>query len=34
MKEGDKAKVSPELTGEMEWIDGEVIDVEKIHSKG
>jgi hypothetical protein len=26
MKKGDKAKVSPRLTGESEWIDGEVID--------
>jgi hypothetical protein len=29
MKKGDKAKVSPELTGENEWINGEVIDIEK-----
>ncbi|GHT61641.1 hypothetical protein FACS189451_04120 [Bacteroidia bacterium] len=29
MKQGDKAKVSPKLTGENEWIEGEVIDIEK-----
>ena len=29
MKEGDKAKVSPKITGETDWIEGEVIDVEK-----
>ena len=29
IKEGDKAKVSPVLTGEKEWIEGEVIDIEK-----
>jgi hypothetical protein len=29
MKKGDKAKVSPKLTGASEWIDGEVIDIEK-----
>lgn len=29
MKTGDKAKVSPKLTGERDWIEGEVIDVEK-----
>ena len=28
IKEGDKAKVSPILTGEKEWIEGEVIDIE------
>ena len=28
IKEGDKAKVSPILTGEKEWIEGEVIDLE------
>jgi hypothetical protein len=34
MKKGDKAKVSPKLTGEQEWIVGEVIDVEKNPFKG
>ena len=28
IKEGDKAKVSPVLTGEKDWIEGEVIDIE------
>jgi hypothetical protein len=34
MKTGQKAKVSPELTGEKEWIEGEVIDIEKNPFKG
>jgi hypothetical protein len=34
MKKGDKAKVSPKLTGEQDWIAGEVIDVEKNPFKG
>jgi len=34
MNRGDKAKVSPQLTGESEWIEGEVIDVEKNPFKG
>ena len=34
MKKGDKAKVSPKLTGEQEWIEGEVIDIEKNPFKG
>ncbi len=29
MKTGDIAKASPNLTGETDWIVGEVIDVEK-----
>ena len=29
MKNGDKAKVSPAITGLDEWIEGEVIDVEE-----
>jgi hypothetical protein len=29
MKKGDKAKVSPKLTGENDWIEGEIIDIEK-----
>lgn len=29
MKVGDKAKVSPKLTGENDWIEGEIIDVEQ-----
>ena len=34
MKKGDKAKVSPKLTGEQEWIEGEVIDIEKNPFRG
>jgi hypothetical protein len=34
MKEGDKANVSPRLTGENEWIEGEIIDVEKNPFRG
>ncbi len=34
MKKGDKAKVSPKLTGEPEWIEGEIIDIEKNPFKG
>jgi hypothetical protein len=34
MKKGDKAKASPKLTGENEWIEGEVIDIEKNPFKG
>ncbi|MDR1883365.1 MAG: hypothetical protein LBR26_11385 [Prevotella sp.] len=34
MKTGDKAKVSPELTGLDVWVEGEVIDVEKNPFKG
>ena len=34
MEEGDKAKVSPKLTGENEWIEGEIIDVEKNPFRG
>lgn len=34
MKEGDKAKVSPILIGEKEWIEGEVIDIENNPFKG
>lgn len=34
IKEGDKAKVSPELTGENDWIEGEVIDIEDNPFKG
>jgi len=29
MKQGDKAKASPEITGLDEWIEGEVIDIEE-----
>ena len=28
MKTGDMAKVSPRLTGEEDWIEGEIIDIE------
>ncbi|MDR1198003.1 MAG: hypothetical protein LBK94_03170 [Prevotellaceae bacterium] len=34
MKKGDKANVSPRLTGENDWIGGEVIDVEKNPFRG
>jgi glycosyltransferase involved in cell wall biosynthesis len=34
MKKGDKAKVSPKLTGEAEWIEGEIIDIEKNPFRG
>jgi len=34
MKTGDKAKASPRLTGEQEWIEGEIIDIEKNPFKG
>jgi hypothetical protein len=34
MKKGDKARVSPLLTGEKDWIEGEVIDVEKNPFRG
>lgn len=34
MKTGDKAKVSPQLTGLDTWIEGEVIDVEQNPFKG
>jgi hypothetical protein len=34
MKKGDIAKVSPKITGESKWINGEVIDVEKNPFKG
>ena len=34
MKVGDKAKVSPQLTGETDWIEGEVIDIEQNPFKG
>lgn len=34
MKTGDFAKVSPNITGEADWIEGEVIDVEKNPFKG
>lgn len=34
IKEGYKAKVSPVLTGEKEWIEGEVIDIENNPFKG
>ena len=28
MKEGDIAKISPIITGEQDWIEGEIIDIE------
>jgi len=34
MKKGDKAKVSPKLTREAEWVEGEVIDAEKNPFRG
>lgn len=29
MKIGEFARVSPKLTGESDWVEGEVIDVER-----
>ena len=29
LKIGDKMKVSPQLTAQPDWVEGEVIDVEK-----
>ena len=34
MKKGDAAKISPELTGLDEWVEGEVIDIEKNPFRG
>ncbi len=34
MKTGDIAKVSPSLTGETQWIEGQVIDIETNPFKG
>jgi len=34
MKTGDKAKVSPQLTGLDTWVEGEIIDVEQNPFKG
>ena len=34
MKTGEKAKVSPKLTGLNEWVEGVMIDVEKNPFKG
>jgi len=34
MKTGEKAKVSPKLTGLNEWIEGVIIDIEKNPFKG
>ena len=34
MKVGDKAKVSPQLTGESDWVEGVVIDIEQNPFKG
>ena len=34
MKKGDKAKASPKITGEAEWIEGEVIDIEQNPFRG
>lgn len=34
MKVGDKAKVSPQLTGESDWVEGEVIDIEQNPFRG
>jgi hypothetical protein len=34
MEIGDKAMVSPKLTNEKDWIEGEVIDIEKNPFKG
>ena len=34
MEKGNKAKVSPKLTGLNDWIEGVIIDVEKNPFKG
>lgn len=34
MKLGEKAKVSPDLTGQDDWIEGIVIDIENNPFKG
>ena len=34
MKKGEIAKVSPELTGLDEWVEGKVIDIEKNPFRG
>ena len=34
MKVGDKAKASPQLTGETEWVEGKVIDIEQNPFRG
>ena len=34
MKLGEKAKVSPQLTGEPDWVEGEVIDIEQNPFRG
>ncbi|MDR1678178.1 MAG: hypothetical protein LBR81_00135 [Prevotellaceae bacterium] len=34
MKTGDMVKASPKLTGEMQWIEGKIIDIEKNPFKG
>lgn len=34
MKIGEKARVSPDLTGIDEWIEGEIIDIETNPFKG
>ena len=34
MKVGDKAKASPQLTGETEWVEGQVIDIEQNPFRG
>jgi len=34
MKQGDMAKASPEITGDNQWIEGEVIDIEQNPFRG
>jgi hypothetical protein len=34
MEKGNKAKVSPKLTGEQDWVEGEIIDVEQNPFRG
>mgnify|MGYP006201247565 CR=1 FL=1 len=34
LKKGQKVKISPKSTGEKDWIEGEVIDIEKNPFKG
>jgi len=34
MKTGDRAKADPKLTGQTEWVEGVVIDIENNPFKG
>ncbi len=34
VEKGEHLKISPDITGESEWVEGEVIDVEKNPFRG